>query len=190
MRRFSSEGSLLCLDIFPWKNASEKDDFPEEEDEPGTYRTSPRIVNQADHGATPLSPMPAAPQASVSRTVKELTRELSFCIEDINERDLSPELLKVTNLNESFKAYSDSQLAPNALSSGESVDKDDVPSPSSMSAVNPPCLNSGSHQTPQNRHHVRSKLSSAKLHLKSLFGQVRGAQNFLDFQISINIQDM
>lgn len=174
MRRFSSEGSLLGLDIFPWKSVSQKDGHTEQVVVSGAYLTPPRQSYEVDHGASSLPATPAALQDPQSR-VKDLSKELSFSVEDLTELEVAPGLLKVTNLNESFKAYSDSQLAPHAISSGESVEKDDVPSPSPSptSTLNPFCyhLGSGGHQ---NRHHVRSKLSSAKLHLKSLFGQVSG----------------
>lgn len=174
MRRFSSEGSLLCLDIFPWKSVSQKDDGLDQVDGSGTYETPPRHGKEEDHGASSLPATPAITQDTRSNSAKELSKELSFSVEDLTDLDVAPGLLKVTNLNESFKAYSDSQLAPHAISSAESVEKDSVPSlPSPSSTLYPCSFNSGS-GTHQNRHHVRSKLSSAKLHLKSLFGQVRG----------------
>ncbi|KAG7325819.1 hypothetical protein KOW79_010744 [Hemibagrus wyckioides] len=175
MRRFSSEGSLLGLDIFPWKSASHKADVV---DGSGTCKTPPRQGNKVDHGAVSLPATPAAPQVPVSRSSKSLTKELSFSVEDLTDQNIPPGMLKLTNLNESFKAYSDSQLAPHAISSGESVEKDDSPSPSpsSTSTLNPLSFHSSS-GTHQNRHHVRAKLSSAKLHLKSLFGQSPHASN-------------
>lgn len=180
MRRFSSEGSLLGLDIFPWKSVTQKEECSDQVDGSGAYKTPPRRGNKVDHGASSLPATPAAAQEPASRSTKELSKELSFSVEDLTDLNVAPGLLKVTNLNESFKAYSDSQLAPHAISSGESVEKDDVPSlspsPSSSSTLSPLCFHLGSGQH-QNRHHVRSKLSSAKLHLKSLFGQVRGEVN-------------
>lgn len=177
MRRFSSEGSLLGLDIFPWKSVSQKADHSDQVDGVDANKTPPRQGNQVDHGATSLPATPSAVQEPVSRSAKDFSRELSFSVEDLTELEIAPGLLKVTNLNESFKAYSDSQLAPHAISSGENVEKDDVTSPSPTSTLNTFCYNSGP-GTHQNRHHVRSKLSSAKLHLKSLFGQVKGEGNF------------
>lgn len=175
MRRFSSEGSLLGLDIFPWKSVSCKGDVV---DGSGTCKTPPRQGNEVDRGAVSLPTTPAASQDPASRSAKSLTKELSFSVEDLTDQNIPAGMLKLTSLNESFKAYSDSQLAPHAISSGESVEKDDSPSPSpsSTSTLNPLCLHSAS-GTHQNRHHVRAKLSSAKLHLKSLFGQVRGEVN-------------
>lgn len=175
MRRFSSEGSLLDHDLFPWKSVSQKDDHLDQVDGPRAYKTLPCQGSKAAHGAS--SSLPATPstdQDPVSKPAKELCKELSFSVEDLADLDIPSSLLKVTNLNESFKAYSDSQLAPHTMSSGDSVEKDDVPSlsPSPSSTLNPFCFNSGSGPH-QNRHHVRSRLSSAKLHLKSLFGQVR-----------------
>lgn len=173
MRRFSSEGSLLGLDIFPWKIVSPRNVRSVKAGGSGTYKTLPSQGKEVGHRATSLPATPVDPKGRSAK--KELTQELSFSVEDLTELDVAPGLLKVTNLNESFKAYSDSQLAPHTNSSSESVEKDDVPSPSPscMSTLNPLCFNSGS-GTQHNRHHVRSKLSSAKLHLKSLFGQVSG----------------
>lgn len=150
-----------------------------EVDRVGTYRTLPSRVKEVDHGAASMPATPVDPESSPS---KELAQELSHSAEDFTELNIAPGLLKITNLNESFKAYSDSQLVPQASSSSsESVKQDDIPSPSPtcMATLNPFCFNSAS-GTNQNRHHVRAKLSSAKLHLKSLFGQVSG-------EVSINI---
>ncbi|KAK3525185.1 hypothetical protein QTP86_021405 [Hemibagrus guttatus] len=172
MRRFSSEGSLLGLDIFPWKRVSHKHDHSDVMDGSGTYKTPPRRENEVDRGVVSLPTTPAALQDPTSRSQKNLTKELSFSVEDLTDQNVPHDMLKLTNLNESFKAYSDSQLAPHAISSDDSVEKDDSlsPSPSSTSTLNPFCFHSSS-GTHQNRHHVRAKLSSAKLHLKSLFGQ-------------------
>lgn len=150
-----------------------------EVDRVGTYRTLPSRVKEVDHGAASMPATPVDPESSPS---KELAQELSHSAEDFTELNIAPGLLKITNLNESFKAYSDSQLVPQASSSSnESVKQDGAPSPSPtcMATLNPFCFNSAS-GTNQNRHHVRAKLSSAKLHLKSLFGQVSG-------EVSINI---
>lgn len=184
MRRFSSEGSLLCLDIFPWKTVSQKDVGSDEVDGSRTCKTPPRHGKDVDHGASSLPATPATLQEARNKSATELSKELSFSVEDLTGLDVAPGLLKVTNLNESFKAYSDSQLAPHTLSSADSVEKDSVPpSPSPSSTLNPFSFHSGS-GTHQNRHHVRSKLSSAKLHLKSLFGQVRGEKSIV-FPIAI-----
>lgn len=172
MRRFSSEGSLLGLDIFPWKSVPPKDDHSDKVNESGTYKTPPRQGrDEVDPRVVSLPATPSALQDPMSRSAKNFAKELSLSVEDLTDLNLAPGLLKVTNLNESFKAYSDSQLAPHADSSGESAEKDESQSPSAT--LNAFCFHSssGGHQ---NRHHVRFKLSSAKLHLKSLFGQVRG----------------
>lgn len=186
MRRFSSEGSLLDLDSFPWKSAPQKDACcyeEEEEEEEGSIRRStnktlPCQHDQVDHGAASLPATPTALQDPKSRSAKDHSKEMSYSIEDLRDLDIPSGLLKVTNLNESFKAYSDSQLAPQSTSSDESVEKDDGLSPCSpsTSTLNSFCFNSGL-GTHQNRHHVRSKLSSAKLHLKSLFWQSPHASN-------------
>lgn len=185
MRRFSSEGSLLDLDCFPWKSAPQKDarcdEEEEEEEEPirrSTYKTPPCQDDRVDHGAASLPTTPTALQDPKSRSAKDHAKEMSYSIEDLRDLDIPSGLLKVSNLNESFRAYSDSQLAPHSTSSDESAEKDDVLSPCSpsTSTLNSFCCNSGL-GTHQNPHHVRSKLSSAKLHLKSLFWQVRGELN-------------
>lgn len=174
MRRFSSEGSLLGLDLIPWKSVSHRNDHSDVVNTTRTYKTPPRRGNEVDNRAASLPTTPAALQDPMSRSAKELSKELSFSVEDLTDQNIPAGLLKVTNLNESFKAYSDSQLAPHAISSDESVEKDDGLSPSPSST--PFCFHSGS-GTQHHRHHVRAKLSSAKLHLKSLFGQVRGEVN-------------
>ncbi|KAI5621653.1 regulator of G-protein signaling 1 [Silurus asotus] len=172
MRRFSSEGSLLDLDIFPWKNESRKDGQSRRVERPGAYMTMPCQGNVADHGTVCLPATPAALQEPASRPAKELSRADSYSVEDFSELDVAPGLLKVTSLNESFRAYSDSQLAPRSISSEGSVEKDDgqSPSPASSPTLNAFCFNAGGGMH-QNRHHVRAKLSAAKLQLKSLFGQ-------------------
>ncbi|XP_076864572.1 uncharacterized protein LOC143516688 [Brachyhypopomus gauderio] len=154
IRRFSSEGSLLDWDFLSWKKAARKDEIPDE-DEHGsasgavTHPCSPTVLDTA--GGRP-----------------DLSREHSVSVETLDNKSSS--FLRVTTLNESFKAYSDSQLAGGAIRSTESVEKEEDISPSSPSTTTTNCC----FQTPESqshRHHVRAKLSAAKLHLKSLFGQ-------------------
>ncbi|KAK2864679.1 hypothetical protein Q7C36_003833 [Tachysurus vachellii] len=168
MRRFSSEGSLLGLDLIHWNSVSHRNDHSDVVNTARTYKTPPRRGDEVDNRAASLPTTPAALQDPMSKSAKDLSKELSFSVEDLTDQNIPAGLLKVTNLNESFKAYSDSQLAPHSVSSDESVEKDDGQSPSPSST--PFCFHSGS-GTHHNRHHVRAKLSSAKLHLKSLFGQ-------------------
>lgn len=165
MRRFSSEGSLLSLDFLSYQNKSRKDTPPDNCDESGPCRTIHE--DGVDRGVASLPTTPTIVQNAVRRPGKELKKEVSFSVENLTDLDISPGLLKVTSLNDSFKAYSDSQLAP--ASGSDSGEKDDTsPSPSCAPSGSPFCFQTGTHQ---HRSQVRSKLSAAKLHLKSLFGQ-------------------
>ncbi|KAI4890542.1 hypothetical protein NFI96_019245 [Prochilodus magdalenae] len=161
MRRFSSEGSLLDLDFLPWKKVALKDENHNKDEKAATYRQASLMEDDVDRGAVSLPSTPAVPE-----TKKELTKEHSFSVENLSELEKCSSFLQAPSLNESFKAYSDSQLAPGSMGSTESVEKVDLPSVSS--SVSPSPFN----QEPQHhRMQVRAKLSAAKLHLKSLFGQ-------------------
>ncbi|XP_017566922.1 regulator of G-protein signaling 1 [Pygocentrus nattereri] len=161
MRRFSSEGSLLDLDFLPWKKVALKDENDNKEEKTGTYRQASLPEDDVERGAVSLPSTPAPREMK-----KELTKEHSISVENLSDLDRSSGFLRVTGLNESFKAYSDSQLAPDTIGSIESVEKEDNP---------PPCPSPSSSPFNQEHHHhrmhVRAKLSAAKLHLKSLFGQ-------------------
>ncbi|RXN20271.1 regulator of G- signaling 18-like protein [Labeo rohita] len=154
LRKFSSEGALLELDFLPW---GERDG------------SSDTLEDQPD-GAS--ASYPCTPDAKSGDAGKgQLKRDHSISMENLVDLDKDSALLKVTSLNESFKAYSDSQLAPSAKGSFESVGKcEGQPySPSStMKSGHMPVSPKPPHY---HRQQARAKLTAAKLHLKSLFGQ-------------------
>uniref|UniRef100_A0A3Q3WL16 RGS domain-containing protein n=1 Tax=Mola mola TaxID=94237 RepID=A0A3Q3WL16_MOLML len=99
---------------------------------------------------------------------RDLTKEHSVSIENLNELGkLDKSHLGVCVISKGCRAYSDSQLAPAPQGSTENVEKDDLPPPFPSSSSNLLLFIS------QNRNHHQLKLSSAKLHLKTLFGKVR-----------------
>lgn len=164
MRRFSSEGNLPGLDLLSWK----RDNPPEELTE-----LSPHMEDKVDSAASSVPSTPIICVNAITRTGKEL----SMSVENLTDLNVSPGLLKVTSLNDSFRAYSDSQLAGGS----ESMEKDEASSSPSKSSspLGPFCFNTGTHH---HRDHVKAKLSSAKLHLKSLFGQVSPTWNRFQFR--------
>lgn len=155
MRRFSSEGSLLDLDILPWKKVALKSPDNSTNRASGTY-TLHEHFDEPDAELVGCFP-PLIREPSRKR---ELTKERSVSTEnldDIKKRDTNR--LSVCAIGEGYRAYSDGQLAPAANGSTESIEKEeDAPSTTSTSASNP-----GKAQR-------RAKLLMAKLHLKSLFG--------------------
>ncbi|TRY60212.1 hypothetical protein DNTS_026362 [Danionella cerebrum] len=152
LRKFSSEGALLELDR--WEQAK-RNGTPEDSDD--------------EMDGAPAS-FPCSPDAmSKSPGKGVLNRDHSISVENLVGLDSDSALLPVLNLNESFKAYSDSQLTSNA-SSSDSVEKcDSLPNSSSSS------LKSSHSSSPKPHHYhrqqARAKLTAAKLHIKSLFGQ-------------------
>ncbi|XP_051271341.1 regulator of G-protein signaling 1 [Dicentrarchus labrax] len=170
MRRFSSEGSLLDLDFLPWKRVALKKPVNANNRESGTY--TPHTEEDELDGRS-AGPTIREPRASPSEArQKELTKEHSVSVENLSELGkLDKNHLGVCAISESCRAYSDSQLAPAAQGSSESVERDDLPppSPSSFSNLFP--------FKTLDRHHPKPKLSSAKLHLKSLFGQSPHSSN-------------
>uniref|UniRef100_A0A665V9R2 Si:ch211-152p11.4 n=1 Tax=Echeneis naucrates TaxID=173247 RepID=A0A665V9R2_ECHNA len=152
MRRFSSEGSLLDLDFLPWRRVALKKTDYEENRESGSYT-------------------PHLPRASATEH-RPVTREHSFSTENLSELGKQGKLdkshLRVCLISEGCRAYSDSQLAPAAKGSTENVEREE-PSQSPSSSSNP----FRSHH----RHLHSHKLSAAKLHLKSLFGQSPHSSN-------------
>ncbi|XP_056154667.1 regulator of G-protein signaling 1 [Lampris incognitus] len=159
MRRFSSEGSLLDLDFLPWRRVELKEPGYENQRASGTY--TPHQDGNGPDGRPATLP-PAILETGVSKAEKgELTKEHSVSVENLPEKHC----LEVRVIGEGYRAYSDSQLVPAAQGSTESMGGYDQPPPSPSSSSNPFCFTSHS------RHHARAKLSSAKLHLKNLFGQ-------------------
>lgn len=97
----------------------------------------------------------------------ELTKEQSISVESLNQLEkVNKSHVRDRVINESCRAYSDSQLAPGAKGSAESMERNDLPLPSPAS-FSKPFLSPSQHS-----HDHKPKLSSAKLHFKSLFGQV------------------
>lgn len=156
MRRFSSEGSLLDLDAFPWRRMGHK---TAEQGQEGCSVAE----TYTPHLEEPESSMEAPTPAMSSRgRGRKLKKELSVSVENITELDKAAGNLQSSSLNESYRAYSDSQLAPDPKGSRDSVGPDRPPSPSS-SRCNPlPTMSTHSNQ-------ARARLSAAKVHLKSLF---------------------
>lgn len=166
MRRFSSEGSLLDLDFLPWKRVTLSNPDYENNRQSGTY--TPHMEEDELDGRSASSPIREPTRVSPGKDGKrELTKEHSVSVENLNELGkLDKSHLGVCVISEGCRAYSDSQLAPAAQGSKESVERDDLPPPSPSSSSNPFLFLS------QHRNHHKPNLSSAKLHLKSLFGQV------------------
>ncbi|XP_051519739.1 regulator of G-protein signaling 18 [Myxocyprinus asiaticus] len=158
LRKFSSEGALLDLDFSPW--SQENGDVT-----PGTSDDE-MDGSPASYPCTPDAKSGGAGQSGKS----QLNRDHSSSVENVDGMEKNSAFLKVTNLNDSFKAYSESQLAQNATGSSESMGKCDS-SPHSS----PSTLKSGhfsiSPRPHSHRLQARAKLTAAKLHLKSLFGQ-------------------
>ncbi|KAK2921449.1 regulator of G-protein signaling 8 isoform X2 [Channa argus] len=172
MRRFSSEGSLLDLDFFPWKRTAPKNSDFQNNRESGTY-TLKVEENYVDMRSSHLNPTIQEPRASVGEAGKrELTKEHSVSVENIqNLGKQDKNHLGVCVISEGCRAYSDSQLAPGPRSGTENVETCELPSPSPSSNSSP--FSSKSHY----RHQPKPLLSSAKVHLKSLFGQSPHSSN-------------
>lgn len=172
MRRFSSEGSLLDLDFLPWRKVALKSPDYGKKRESGTY--TPNLQDDELDGIAPgLAPTIREPSVSPSEVGRnELTREHSISAENLSELEkLDKNHLRVGVIKEGCRAYSDSQLAPAAQGSTENIERNDLPSPSPSSTSNPFSFKS------QHRHQHRAKLSAAKLHLRSLFGQSPHSSN-------------
>lgn len=169
MRRFSSEGSLLDIDILPWKKVVLKasDYGKKRKSEIYTPHLEDDVLDGRSAGLTPTIQEPRESPGGAGKN--ELTREHSISLENISElQKLDKNHLGVCVISEGCRAYSDGQLAPAAQGSTESVGREDL-SPSS--SLDPFSFKS------QQRHHHRAKLSAAKLHLKSLFGQSPHSSN-------------
>ncbi|XP_022599826.1 regulator of G-protein signaling 1-like [Seriola dumerili] len=172
MRRFSSEGSLLDLDFLPWKRVALKNTDYEKNRDTGTY-TPHMEEHEAYRRSTSMTPAIQEPRASAGEGGKrELTKDLSVSTENLSELGkLDKSHLGVCVISEGCRAYSDSQLAPAAQGSTESVERNDLPPSSPTSSSNPFSFIS------HHRHQHKPKLSAAKLHLRSLFGQSPHSSN-------------
>ncbi|XP_037119509.1 regulator of G-protein signaling 1 [Syngnathus acus] len=163
LRRFSSEGSLLDLDSFPWRKTELKRAEKDKRRESGTYSLD---VAEVEIGGE------QRPIVQEPSTKRELVKEVSVSVEDLRELDKkSKSHLDVCGFGEGYRAYSDGQLAPAAKGSTESVERDELPSPSASLFSHPFSPKS------QHRHQHKAKLSAAKLHLKNLFGQSPHSSN-------------
>ncbi|KAM9777079.1 regulator of G-protein signaling 8 [Syngnathus typhle] len=164
LRRFSSEGSLLDLDSFPWRKTEPKRAEKDKGRESATYSLAVAQV-QMDGEQRPIVQEPS--------TKRELVKEVSVSVEDLRELDKkSKSQLDVCGFGEGYRAYSDGQLAPAAKGSAESVERDELASPSASLFSQPPFSPKS-----QQRHQHKAKLSAAKLHLKNLFGQSPHSSN-------------
>lgn len=174
MRRFSSEGSLLDLDFLPWRRVALKNPQNEKNRESGTY-TPYMDKDELDGRSAGLPPTIQVPKSSPGEAGNRgLTKEHSVSVENLTELGkLDKSHLSVCAISEGCRAYSDSQLAPGPQGSSESVERDDLPSPFPSSS---------SSLKSQQRHQHKPKLSAAKLHLKSLFGQVGYRLTFQSIQ--------
>ncbi|XP_034560664.1 regulator of G-protein signaling 8 [Notolabrus celidotus] len=168
MRRFSSEGSLLDLDFLPWRKMALRDQDHKRKRESYTPHLEEDELNGRVGRVTPTI---LEPGANGGEEVKrELKKELSMSVEELSElRKMDQNHLRVSGISEGCRAYSDGQLAPDPKGSTESMGRDDLPPPSPSSSFSNPFKS-------QQRHH-RPKLSAAKLHLKSLFGQSPHSSN-------------
>lgn len=166
MRKFGSEGSLLDLDFLPWKRVTLNDPDYEKKQQSGTYTPHMEEDELDVRSADPHTLKPGMiPGIEWKR---ELTMEHSASVENLSKLGrLDKNHLRVCVISEGCRAYSDGQLAPNAQGSTENVKMDDLP-PTFPSSSSKPFLFLSQHS----QHH-KPKLSAAKLHLKSLFGQVR-----------------
>ncbi|XP_071775263.1 uncharacterized protein LOC139927141 [Centroberyx gerrardi] len=172
MRRFSSEGSLLDLDFLPWRRVVLKDPGYERERESGTYTPHPEEDERDGRSATLPTVLRDAGVSPGKAGKGELTKEHSMSVENLTELGkLEKNQLGVGIMGEGYRAYSDGQLAPAAKGSTESVERDDQHPPSPSSPSSPFSFK------PQHRQHAKAKLSAAKLHLKSLFGQSPHSSN-------------
>lgn len=169
MRRFSSEGSLLDLDFLPWKRvALKKPDYGKDR-ESDTY-TPHMEEDELDTCSAGLIPIMQEHRANPSEARKrELIKEHSVSVENLMEvGNLDKSHLGLCVISDGCRAYSDGQLAPAPQGSTESMERDDLPSPSSSSSNT-----FKSHY----RNQQKPKLSTAKLQLRSLFGQSPHSSN-------------
>ncbi|XP_054462632.1 regulator of G-protein signaling 2 [Anoplopoma fimbria] len=168
MRRFSSEGSLLDLDFFPWKRVALKTSDHGKNPESGTY-TPHMEEDELDGRSNHPTPAIREPRASPAGR-KGLIKEHSISAENLSQLEkMDKNHLGVCVISEGCRAYSDGQLVPAAQGSTESMERDDLNPSSPSTSSNPFKFH--------HRHQHKPKLSAAKLHLKSLFGQSPTSSN-------------
>ncbi|KAM8840954.1 regulator of G-protein signaling 8 [Spinachia spinachia] len=170
MRRFSSEGSLLDLDFLPWKRVVLKSSDPGKNGDSGTYTPH---TEEDELGGSSTHPVPAIREPRAGRGGagrKALNKEHSVSAENVSELEkLGESHLRVCMIGEGCRAYSDGQLAPASHGSTENMERENLHPPSPFYSSNPFRF-----QHVQQR---KPKLSTAKLHLKSLFGQTPHSSN-------------
>ncbi|KAJ8267396.1 hypothetical protein COCON_G00125680 [Conger conger] len=159
MRRFSSEGSLLDLDFLPWRRVELRDKSRTQAGGAGGSYTQHLSLCEVDGYAVAL---PDCDSPADSPRKPPLSKEFSVSAENVSQ---AGSRLRVPALADGFQAYSDGQLSPGNDRRGEDgpSQPSSCPSPSSAPASDPARHHHG--------HHTRARLTSAKLHLKNLFGQ-------------------
>ncbi|KAJ8367675.1 hypothetical protein AAFF_G00313750 [Aldrovandia affinis] len=172
MRRFSSEGSLLDLDFLPWKRVDLREQDYGQDGTCGTY--TPHLEVDELHGQL-TGPSANDGEPSGGPRKARLSKEFSVSAENVSglgqgERGMA--YLCVAGLGEGFRAYSDSQLTPGGAGSSESLGHTQSSS-SSSSSSSAACFSSRA----LHRQQARARLTSAKLHLKNLFGQSPHSSN-------------
>jgi len=158
MRRFSSEGCLLDLDILPWQRLQVTEPALRRRESGANNTQHPsRSERDARCATVPPSIRESGSCPGGVDTSAMLTKELSVSVEDLTALSkYQMDYLGVGTMGDGIRAYSDGQLAPAAQGS---VERDDDHPPPSF-------------QSHRHRMHAKGKLSAARLHLKSLFGQV------------------
>ncbi|KAI1902437.1 hypothetical protein AGOR_G00044750 [Albula goreensis] len=172
MRRFSSEGSLLDLDFLPWKRVDLRDQAYVRNRDSGTYKPHVEI-----RGPMGTARGPTTEEGLASPQKPPLTKEFSFSAEDITATQLERggaggAYLTVGAISDGCRAYSDSQLSPGGgTGSTESMGPEEGgPRPPSFSSASVSSATAAS-RSHHHRQQARTRLTSAKLHLKNLFGQ-------------------
>ncbi|KAG7281750.1 hypothetical protein CRUP_028064 [Coryphaenoides rupestris] len=119
MRRFSSEGSLLDLDILPWRRLQVTEPALRKR-ESGARNTQHPSRSERDARCATLPPNIREPGSGPggADTSAMLTKELSVSVEDLTALSKHQmDYLGVGTMGDGFRAYSDGQLAPTAQGS-------------------------------------------------------------------------
>ncbi|XP_064205306.1 regulator of G-protein signaling 3 isoform X1 [Anguilla rostrata] len=176
MRRFSSEGSLLDLDFLPWKRVELRDKGYSQDGESGTY-TPQLSLSDSDGHMVVVPPGLDGEEAGASGSPQKapLTKEFSVSAENVSGRgqeDRAGSYLRVVSLGDGCRAYSDGQLAP-AAAGGRSSEREDMEEGPSRHSSSYSSSSTAASATSRYHHrqHAKARLTSAKLHLKNLFGQ-------------------
>lgn len=167
MRRFSSEGSLLDLDFLPWKRVGLKSPDHQENKVSGSckpYTEEDELEGGSAGLAIPeLEGGPGKAGPTEARR-KELSRKRSISVENLDQQGRQHlSRLSACVISEGCRTYSDGQLALTPQGNTDSMGREEL-SPSSPSTSSSPFFFRSKHNKP--------KTFSARLHLRSLFGQV------------------